>query len=76
LPQFLILPSQALEFSGILIDRALLIRLPHLLAHQLIADQRTGDQSHWAADQCANRGVPDSAADNRAAADTQARADQ
>jgi hypothetical protein len=77
LPQSLILASQALQFGGILIDRALLaIRLSHRLAHQLVADHRTCDQSHWSTDQRDNRGVPDSAADNRAAADTQARADQ
>jgi hypothetical protein len=47
-----------------LIDLSLLDILPLFLTHELVTDKRSGDKSDRSSDQCPDRGMTHSAADD------------
>jgi len=74
--QALVFAAQAFDLPLILLALGGKVLLPLRLAHELIANQRAGNQSHRPADQSAHRCMADGAADDRTGASAQARADQ
>jgi hypothetical protein len=68
----LVLSPELLELGCVSINLSLLVILPYFPAHQLIADQRSGNQSNRPADQCARCRMTHRAADNCAGSGSQA----
>jgi len=72
IPQPLIFSAQPFQFRLVLVDLPLLIILPPILGHKLIANQCASDEPYRSADECADCGVSHGTADDsaRAGADT------
>jgi hypothetical protein len=74
--QPLIFSAEPFEFRLVLVDLPLLVILPSVLRHELIANQCAGDKSNRSADERADGGMSDGAADNGARSSTDTSTDE